>query len=169
MLSTKITAALIAVAAVGAAFAMPMAAQASTPAASDEVTERARGTVAFRTERYQLSERAIVSTTPTTIRIVDDSARTQSGTKAGLYIQFGYAHDPRNPTVLRVNSGVAVRGYDFATGTYPADQAIEFGSGALSIDSPLWSDATHMWGHLNSQTERGIDIDVHGVHFGSPS
>ena len=62
---------------------------------------------------------------------------------------------------------MAVRGYDFATRTYRADQAIEIGEGALSIDSPLWSDATHAWGHLNSQTERGIDIDVHGVHFGS--
>lgn len=167
MFPTKITAALIAIAAVGAAFAMPVAAQADTPATDAEVTERARGTVAFRTERYQLSNRAVVSTTPTTIRIVDDSATTQSGTMTGLFIQLGYAHDPRNPTVLRINSGVAVRGYDFATRTYPADQAIEIGEGALSIDSPLWSDATHAWGHLNSQTERGIDIDVHGVHFGS--
>jgi hypothetical protein len=64
---------------------------------------------------------------------------------------------------------VAIRGYDFATGNYDKDQAIQLGSGALSIDSPLWSEATHAWGHLNSGTERGIDIDVHGVHFGSPS
>ena len=163
MLPTKIKAALFGIAAVGAAFAMPMAAQADTPATDTEITERARGTVVFRTERYQLSNRAVVSTTPTTIRIVDDSATTQSGTKAGLFIQLGYAHDPRNPTVLRINSGVAVRGYDFATGTYRADQAIQVGQGALSLDSPLWSDATHAWGHLGSQTERGIDIDVHGV------
>ena len=93
MLPTKITAALMGVAAVGAAFAMPMAAQADTPAADTEITERARGTVVFRTERYQLSNRAVVSTTPTTIRIVDDSATTLSGTKAGLFIQLGYAHD----------------------------------------------------------------------------
>jgi hypothetical protein len=62
---------------------------------------------------------------------------------------------------------VAIRGYDFATGTYDKGQAIQLGPGALSIDSTHLSEATHAWGHLNSPTERGIDIDIHGVHFGS--
>jgi len=181
MLPTKIAAALIAVVVGGGALATAAAAQADTPVADDSIRgadarataedtpSTARGTIAFRTERYNLSDRAVVSTSPTTIRIVDDSATTQQGKKTSLYIQFGYALDPSNPTVLRVNSGVAIRGYDFATGTYDKDQAIQLGPGALSIDSPHWSEATHAWGHLNSETERGIDIDVHGVHFGSPS
>jgi hypothetical protein len=182
MSPTKIAAALIAVAVGGgAALATATAAQADTTladsgiraadvrATAEETPDRARGTIAFRTERYNLSDRAVVSTTPTTIRILDDSATSQSGTKTSLYIQLGYTLDASKPTIIRVNSGAAIRGYDFATGNYDKDQAIQLGSGALSIDSPLWSEATHAWGHLNSGTERGIDIDVHGVHFGSPS
>jgi hypothetical protein len=182
MLPIKTAAAVIAVAvAGGAALATATTAQAATGpaddsvravgvhAAAEETPINARGSITFRTERYHLSDRAVVSTSPTTIRIVDDSATTQQGKKASLYIQFGYSLDPNNPTVLRVDSGVAIRGYDFATGTYDKDQSINLGPGSLSIDSPLWSEATHAWGHLNSPTERGIDLDVHGVHFGPPS
>jgi hypothetical protein len=71
--------------------------------------------------------------------------------------------------VLRVNSRVAIRGYNFADGTYDKGQAIELGQNTLRLDSPNRSDATHAWGHLNSPTERGIDLDVHGVHLGNPS
>ena len=180
MLHTKITAALLALAAAaGGAMTIATAAHADTGAqgdavraagvpATDEETPRASGSVTFRSERYSLSDRAVVSTSPTTIRIVDDSAVNKEGKKTSLYVQFGYALDPSKPTVLRVMSGVAIRGYDFATGTYPKDQVIQLGPGALSIDSAKWHEATHAWGHLNSPTERGIDLDVHGVHFGSP-
>jgi hypothetical protein len=182
MFPTKTAAAVIAVAlAGGAALATATAAQAGTGpadhsvraagvhATAEETPINARGSITFRSERYHLSDRAVVSTSPSTIRVVDDSATTQQGKKTSLKIQFGYSLDPDKPTVLRVDSGVAIRGYDFATGTYDKDQAIQLGPGALSIDSPHWSEATHAWGHLNSPTERGIDIDVHGVHFGSPS
>jgi hypothetical protein len=138
-------------------------------ASAEDTRELPRGSVTFRTERYQLSDRAVVTTSPTTIRIVDDSARTKDGHRTSLYVQFGYALDAGNPTLLRVTSGVAIRGYDFATGTYDESQAIEIGPGALSLDSPIWSEATHAWGHLNSNVERGIDLDVHGLHFGQPS
>jgi len=97
---------------------------------------------------------------------VDDSAATKEGKRTSLYIQFGYTLDADK---LRVSSGVAIRGYDFATGTYDRDQAIQLGQSALSIDSSDRSEATHTWGHLNSSTERGIDLEVHGVHFGHPS
>jgi hypothetical protein len=29
--------------------------------------------------------------------------------------------------------------------------------------------ASSAWGHLNAPYERGIDLDVHGVHFWNPS
>jgi hypothetical protein len=106
---------------------------------------------------------------PATIRIADDSAMTKDGRKTSLYIQLGYSLDPDRPTVLRVHSGVAIRGYDFADGSYDEDQAIKLGQSMLSIDSPDWSNATHAWGHLNAPYERGIDLDVHGVHFWNPS
>jgi hypothetical protein len=177
----KITAALLAVAiGGGAALATASAAQAypaaddsirasSVRAVADEAAPRADGSITFRSERYHLSDRAIISTSPTTIRIADDSAISQSGGKTSLYIQLGYTFDASKPSVIRVNSGVAIRGYDFATGNYDKDQAIQLGPGTLSIDSPHWSEATHAWGHLGSSTERGIDLDVHGVHFGWPA
>jgi hypothetical protein len=176
----KITAALLAVAiGGGAALATASAAQAypaaddsirasSVSAAGDEAP-RADGYVTFRSERYKLSDRAIVSTSPTTIRILDDSARTENGGTTSLYVQLGYKHDPMKPEVIRVSSGIAIRGYDFASGTYDESQAIKLGPGTLSIDSPHWSEATHVWGNLGAQNERGIFLDVHGVHFGSPS
>jgi hypothetical protein len=182
MLPTAIPAALIAVAVAGGGVLTTATAAhadagvhddrvgaAGVRASAEETPPTAGGSITFRSERYKLSDRAVVSTSPTTIRIVDDSATNQQGTKASLYVQFGYTLDANKPTVLRVNSGVAIRGYDFATGTYDKRQAIQLGQGALSIDSPNWSDATHAWGHLNSQAERGIDLDVHGVHFGYPS
>jgi hypothetical protein len=180
MLRFTITAGLIALAAAGGTMAIAPAAQADTGvddngvraagvrAAADE-TPRAGGSITFRSERYQLSDRAVVSTSPTTIRILDDSAITKDGTRTSLYIQLGYTLDPSKPSALRVNSGVAIRGYNFADGTYDKGQAIELGQSTLSLDPPNRSDATHVWGHLNSPTERGIDLDVHGVHFGNPS
>jgi hypothetical protein len=179
MLRFTITAGLIALAAAGGAMAIAPAAQADTGvddngvragvrAAADE-TPGASGSITFRSERYQLSDRAVVSTSPTTIRILDDSAITKEGTRTSLYIQLGYTLDPSKPSALRVNSGVAIRGYNFADGTYDKGQAIELGQSTLSLDSPNRSDATHVWGHLNSPSERGIDLDVHGVHFGDPS
>ena len=162
MLRTTIPAALLALLVAGGVALT----SATTAHADEQKSNGAAGSITFRTERYQLSDRAVVSTSPTTIRIVDDSATTKQGTKTSLYVQFGYSLDPDKPTVLRVNSGVAIRGYDFATGTYDHHQRIELGPGALSIDSPNWSEATHTWGHLNAPNERGIDLDVHGVHFG---
>lgn len=176
----KITAALLAVViGGGAALATASAAQAY-PAADDSIRAssvsaaqdegpRADGSITFRSERYKLSDRAVVSTSPTTIRIADDSAISQSGGKTSLYIQLGYTFDASKPNVLRVSSGVAIRGYNFSTGHYDKDQMIQLGPGTLSLDSPHWSEATHTWGHLGSNTERGIDIDVHGVHFGWPA
>jgi hypothetical protein len=139
MLRLTITSGLIALAAAGGVIAIAPAAQADTGVADNGVrgasvratadeAPRARGSIAFRSERYQLSDRAVVSTTPTTIRIRDDSATTKEGARTSLYIQLGYTLDP-----------------------------------------PNWSDATHVWGHLNSPTERGIDLDVHGVHLGNPT
>lgn len=158
--------ALVAVAAAGcAALATPGPALAN----ANEEAGRPWGSITFRSERYGLSDRAVVTTTPTTIRIADDSATTQQGKKTSLYVQLGYSLDASKPNVIRVSSGVAVRGYDFATGTYDESQAIQIGPGTLSIDSPNWSEATHAWGHLNSPNERGIDLDVHGVHFANPS
>ena len=84
-------------------------------------------------------------------------------------MQLGYTLDASKPTVLRVNSGVAIRGYDFARGTYDTSQVVQLGQSALSIDSPDWSQATHAWGHVNSPNERGIDLDIHDLHFGQPS
>lgn len=124
----------------------------------------ARGTITFRSERYSLSDRAVVSTTPTTIRIYDDAAVTQEGTKESFFVQLGYSLDASNPTVLRIHSGVAIRGYDH--GLYDRDQAIQLGQSTMIVDSPDWSQATHAWGHLNAHNERGIDLDVHGLHFG---
>ena len=180
MLRFKIAPVLVAVAAVGGVMAIAPAAQADTGAhenavrvagvgsAADE-TPRADGSITFRSQRYHLSDRAVVSTSPTTIRIVDDSAMTKEGEKTSLYVQFGYKLDPDKPTVLRVNSGTAIRGYNFADGTYDKSQVIQLGQSSLSIDSPDPSNATHTWGHLASPTERGIDLDIHGVHFGDPS
>jgi hypothetical protein len=124
----------------------------------------ARGTITFRSERYSLSDRVVVSTTPTTIRIYDDAAVTQEGTKERFFVQLGYSLDASNPTVLRIHSGVAIRGYDH--GLYDRDQAIQLGQSTMIVDSPDWSQATHAWGHLNAHNERGIDLDVHGLHFG---
>jgi hypothetical protein len=180
MLRLTITSGLIALAAAGGVIAIAPAAQADTGVADNGVrgasvratadeAPRARGSIAFRSERYQLSDRAVVSTTPTTIRIRDDSATTKEGARTSLYIQLGYTLDPSKPSLLRVNSGVAIRGYNFADGSYDKGQAIELGQSTLSLDSPNWSDATHVWGHLNSPTERGIDLDVHGVHLGNPT
>ena len=177
-LPTKITATLIAIAAAGGALTTAAVAQADAAvrddrpraaSVADETPDRARGSITFRGERYTLSDRAVVSTSPTTIRIVDDSATSLQGTRTGVYVQFGYTLDASKPTIIRVTSGIAIRGYDFANGTYSGDQAVHLGLSALSIDSPHWSEATHTWGHLNSTTERGIELDVHGVHFGSPS
>jgi hypothetical protein len=180
MLRLTITSGLIALAAAGGVMAIAPAAQADTGVADNGVrgasvratadeAPRARGSITFRSERYQLSDRAVVSTTPTTIRILDDSATTKDGARTSLYIQLGYTLDPSKPSLLRVNSGVAIRGYDFADGSYDKGQAIELGQSTLSLDSPNWPDATHVWGHLNSPTERGIDLDVHGVHLGNPT
>lgn len=138
-------------------------------AATAEASRTADGTITFRGERYQLSERAVVSTTPTTIRIADDAARTKGGATTSFYAQLGYSFDASKPSVIRVSSGTVIRGYDFATGAYAPDQAVRLGESALSLDSPHWSQATHMWGHLNSTTERGVELDIHGVHFGFPS
>jgi hypothetical protein len=177
MLRRTITTGLLATAATGSLMAMAPAAPAATGvddnriqgasvrATAEDDQVRARGTITFRSERYNLSERAVVSTTPTTIRIFDDSATTKQGGKTSLYVRLGYTLDA-NTTVLRVNGGEAIRGYDFARGTYDPAQFMPLGQGALSIDSPDWSGATHAWGHLNSPQERGIDLDVHGVHFG---
>ena len=176
--TTKITAiaAAIAVAAGGALAATAAQADAAVRDAgavaasvASETPDTARGSITFRGQRYMLSERAVVTTTPTTIRIVDDSARTLQGATTSFYVQFGYTLDASKPNVLRINSGVVARGYDFATGAYPADQAVQVGQSALSIDSMHLSEAVHAWGHLNSPTERGVEIDVHGLHFGFPS
>jgi hypothetical protein len=178
MKAIKITAALLvvtigggaALASASAAHAYPAAddsIRASSVSAAEDESPRADGYVTFRSERYKLSDRAVVSTSPTTIRIFDDSARTLNGNKTSLYVQLGYTLDPTKPEVIRVSSGIAVRGYDFASGSYDESQAIRTGPGTLSIDSPRWSEATHVWGHLGAQNERGIDLDVHGVHFGS--
>lgn len=181
MLRRTITFGLIATAATTGVMALAPAALAETglddtqirPAGVHAVAEddqvRARGSVTFRSERYTLSDRAVVSTTPTTIRIYDDAATSQGGEKTSLFVQLGYTLDAIKPTVLRVNSGVAIRGYDFAHGTYDTSQVVRLGQSALSIDSPDWSQATHAWGHVNSPNERGIDLDIHGLHFGQPS
>jgi hypothetical protein len=180
MIRYKVAYGLIAVGAIAGIAAFAPAAQADTrvddrsgtaavrATADDPEAPRADGSITFRTERYHLSDRAVVTTTPTTIRIVDDSARTQQGEKTSLYVQFGYTFDADKRNVIRVNSGVAIRGYDFADGTYDKSQAIQLGQSTLSIDSSNWSQATHAWGHLNSPIERGIDLDIHGLHFWQP-
>jgi hypothetical protein len=181
MLRSKLASILIPIAVAGGVVAIAPAAQADTGASDnnvsaasvrateDEAPQGADGSIVFRSERYKLSDRAVVSMSPTTIRIVDDSATSTVGKRTSLYIQFGYALDPNNPTMLRVTSGIAIRGYNFADGSYDRNQAIQIGQSVLSIDSRDWSEATHAWGHLNSPHERGIDLDVHGLHFGSPS
>jgi len=136
--------------------------------AADEAPGKAWGSITFRSERYALSDRAVVTTSPTTIRIADDAAMSRQGQTTSLYVQLGYTFDASKPATLRISSGVAIRGYDLATGTYDDGQVTAIGPGALSLDSPRWSEATHAWGHLNSATERGIDLDVHGVHFPTP-
>src|SRR5919106_100563 len=119
----KITAALLAVAiGGGAALATASAAQAypaaddsirasSVRAVADEAAPRADGSITFRSERYHLSDRAIISTSPTTIRIADDSAISQSGGKTSLYIQLRDTLDARQPSGLRLNNGAGNPGH----------------------------------------------------------
>jgi hypothetical protein len=138
-------------------------------AVADETPAGARGSITFRGERYVLSSSAVVTTSPSAIRIADDAAVTAQGARTSIYVHLGYAADAAKPNVLRISSGIAVRGYDFASGAYDASQAVQIGQSTLSIDSAYLSEATHAWGHLNSPTERGVEIDVHGIHPGSPS
>jgi hypothetical protein len=145
------------------------AGSASVRASADDAQPRPWGYVTFRSERYGLSDRAIVSTSPTTIRIADDSAATKNGGRTSLYVQLGYSLDPMKPDTIRISSGIAIRGYDFGSGTYDKSQAIQLGNGTLSLDSGNWSEATHAWGHLNSPNERGVDLDVHGIHLPTAS
>jgi hypothetical protein len=138
-------------------------------AAQEDTPLRARGSVVFRTERYILSDRATVTTSPTTIRIVDDAARNESGHATSLYIQFGYETDPGRPNALTVMSGVAIRGYDFATGQFDPSQRVSVSKSGLYLDAAYNQGATHAWGRLNSATERGVDLDIHGLQLAFPS
>ena len=145
------------------------AADVGVRAANDETPLRARGSVVFRTERYVLSDRATVTTSRTTIRIVDDAAMNEKGHRTGLYIQFGYETDPSRPKALTVVSGVAIRGYDFATGNFDPSQRVAVTKSGLYLDAGYDQGATHAWGRLNSGTERGVDLDIHGLQLAFPS
>jgi hypothetical protein len=172
-ITTPIVPVFIAVVAAGGGAALATAGDARADTAgmqvaANETLDTASGYVTFRSERYRLSDQAVVSTSSTTIRITDPAAINQQGTQtASLYVVLGYARDPLQPTILRVNSGVAVRGYDFATGTYDPAQAIQIGPGSLAaVESSNPVDPDRVVGHLGSRTERGIDLDVIGLHFG---
>jgi len=177
-LSKRIPAALIAIAvAGGAALATATAAYAdagvqddsvraaSVRATDEEAPTGARGSITFRASATSsASARSFRRPRP---RSASWTTRRRPRKARGRACTSSSA--TRSTRTIRVSSCVAIRGYNFATGTYDRDQAIQLGQSALSIDSSDRSEATHTWGHLNSSTERGIDLDVHGVHFGHPS